>query len=1022
MKSNRNFASNVSVSLGRHLVLVASLMLTVFVAFFQCGVNATSPGGFPNSLGRTPPRGWRSWGAWTGDVDATKMVDAARGLAKKRPLGPGHKMVSLFDMGYKDVGLDSGWQVCGAGVNGSYHNATTHHVIVDTTAFPDLGAMNHAIHQFNVTSSWYLNCDGCESKCHLSEQFYTPDANDAVRFDFDGVKFDTQVGGPDGNITMWAEALNHTGKPMMIENCLDKHPAYLLTDPVHCPFNFYRSGPDNGPSFFGGMWNLHYWTTPFLNVTEPVPASRPGCWAYMDMLSIGAPIRGSAAKNATMSHGCADMTLTEEASLFASWAIVSSPLILTFDVSNDTEVERLWPIVGNPLALSINAQFAGEAGRLLKQSGETDTFAVRYGATCEAVAPSITVPRWSIWTKRLEEPKHAMAVLVLNLQNASNLTLSVSYAELTAAAGAADGAVGGTGYTVRSVWSGQQEQGVVVNKATPWVVKSVPPHGNVFVVLEPTTRVHAPADVSAKAVPPPLRQAPWVHLEGTGASWEVAEDHYHACDGTPHQTDGADSMPIAWYNRRDNESYWVAAVSRGIRPNVHPGPTIEHAMHDCSAVVFNSTFSANPSTYANFQWLQSVRVFSNGTGFALVHNEWHGELFVPQWCSLNASQHDNLCQMWSTGLAVTHDGGRTFALARKPPQHLVAALPHQYTNDQQLAGYGAVSPMFKGGDGAYYGIINIAGYDPVQKGGNCAFRTDAPFDPTSYRGWNGTHFSVVWHNPYTSASTTRLHGMAQPRSICQVFVTNTTTPFSEHVCFRRMVWSATDRSNANGALPTYVAIGTTTGNIDTIRYAYSWEEDFAVAITGEWSPPQTLFLDATVWMGKRAALYPVMLDVNAPIVGAGTGDADIMEDGDNYALVSNGSTYVYFVAGGRDVIRRKLTFSLRGPQPPPIPPAPLPEACTVIQVINAGNASANGVYTRLDNVSGAMYMFQKDASAQIYGPINDCWHLGHIDVGPVVYQAPFVNTSRVPPSSGWIGSGEGGKFPTPTFACMRVSL
>eukprot|EP00041_Stephanoeca_diplocostata_P026333 m.708416 g.708416 ORF g.708416 m.708416 type:complete len:83 (-) comp22938_c1_seq7:107-355(-) len=64
-----------------------------------------------------------------------------------------------------------------------------------------------------------------------------------------------------------------------------------------------------------------------------------------------------------------------------------------------------------------------------------------------------------------------------------------------------------------------------------------------------------------------------------------------------------------------------------------------------------------------------------------------------------------------------------------------------------------------------------------------------------------------------------------------------------------MVWSATDRSNANGALPTYVAIGTTTGNIDTIRYAYSWEEDFAVAITGEWSPPQTLFLDATVWMG-----------------------------------------------------------------------------------------------------------------------------------------------------------------------------
>lgn len=53
-----------------------------------------------------------------------------------------------------------------------------------------------------------------------------------------------------------------------------------------------------------------------------------------------------------------------------------------------------------------------------------------------------------------------------------------------------------------------------------------------------------------------------MHLVGSGASWEVAEDHYHACDGPLHQTDGADSMPIAWYNRGKNQSYWVAAVSR----------------------------------------------------------------------------------------------------------------------------------------------------------------------------------------------------------------------------------------------------------------------------------------------------------------------------------------------------------------------------------------------------------------------------------------------------------------------------
>lgn len=101
--------------------------------------------------------------------------------------------------------------MCGAGVNGSYHNGTTHHVIVNETAFPDFRQMNHEIHTVNITSSWYLNCDGCESFCHLSNHYYTPDANDAARFDFDGVKFDSQAGGPDSNITMWAEALNHTG-------------------------------------------------------------------------------------------------------------------------------------------------------------------------------------------------------------------------------------------------------------------------------------------------------------------------------------------------------------------------------------------------------------------------------------------------------------------------------------------------------------------------------------------------------------------------------------------------------------------------------------------------------------------------------------------------------------------------------------------------------------------------------------------------------------------------------------------
>ena len=78
-----------------------------------------------------------------------------------------------------DVGLDAGWQACGEGVNGSYHNATTGHVIVDSN-FPDMRTMTDRAHSLGLTASWYLNADGCESQSNLSHTYYAHDSNDAV--------------------------------------------------------------------------------------------------------------------------------------------------------------------------------------------------------------------------------------------------------------------------------------------------------------------------------------------------------------------------------------------------------------------------------------------------------------------------------------------------------------------------------------------------------------------------------------------------------------------------------------------------------------------------------------------------------------------------------------------------------------------------------------------------------------------------------------------------------------------------
>ena len=106
-------------------------------------------------------------------------------------------------------------------------------------------------------------------------------------------------------------------------------------------------------------------------------------------------------------------------------------------------------------------------------------------------------------------------------------------------------------------------------------------------------------------------------------------------------------------------------------------------------------------------------MLGNGSAYGLVHNEFKPELSTPgQYCSCTAVHNAscvNHCEMWSTGLAVSHDSGNHFQLSSPPPRHLVAALPAKFKFDQQLAGYGAISPLMPGDDGYYYAIINING-------------------------------------------------------------------------------------------------------------------------------------------------------------------------------------------------------------------------------------------------------------------------------------------------------------------------
>ena len=82
---------------------------------------------------------------------------------------------------------------------------------------------------------------------------YAGDVQALVEYGFDGAKVDGC--GPDPNITRWAELLNATGLPLVLENCNDgaSRPGVGVGPGHFCPFNTFRTTEDIAPQFLSAM-------------------------------------------------------------------------------------------------------------------------------------------------------------------------------------------------------------------------------------------------------------------------------------------------------------------------------------------------------------------------------------------------------------------------------------------------------------------------------------------------------------------------------------------------------------------------------------------------------------------------------------------------------------------------------------------------------------------------------------------------------------------------------------------------
>ena len=89
---------------------------------------------------------------------------------------------------------------------------------------------------------------------------------------------------------------------------------------------------------------------------------------------------------------------------FAAWAIVSSPLVIGHDLADDDTYDAAWPVISNPEVIRVDQAYAGDAGRLVAKSADSEKLTgidLYHGAGCECVWPNESLPRWTVWAKRL---------------------------------------------------------------------------------------------------------------------------------------------------------------------------------------------------------------------------------------------------------------------------------------------------------------------------------------------------------------------------------------------------------------------------------------------------------------------------------------------------------------------------------------------------------------------------------------------------------------------------------------------
>ncbi|WP_242344131.1 LamG domain-containing protein [Anaeromyxobacter terrae] len=296
------------------------------------------------------------------------------------------------------------------------------------------------------------------------------------------------------------------------------------------------------------------------------------------------------------------------------------------------------------------------------------------------------------------------------------------------------------------------------------------------------------------------------------------------------------------------------------------GDNLKEVIRDCSAPALSSHHDPDPRRYDDAEWLFSTYTLDGNTVYGLVHDEYHG------WEHANCNSSDLFNCWWNAvTLIVSRDGGTTFRHVDPllPPANVIASSPYDYDPGNTTGPFGFFEPSnILSSDGYYYALMHVEAKKAQTDWGVCLMRTGDLADPASWRGWNGSEFSIVLD-----------------RGICPVLQQGQIGKMSSSLSY-------------NGYLRKYLLVGTDGGptgfHFTASESLTSWPRREVIMPTDLWWTP-----GAIVMRG-----YPSLLQPGDP----------------SRSFERTGrSPYLYYThwdsAAGtfaRDLVRRRVRFSLPG--------------------------------------------------------------------------------------------------------------